>query len=150
MASCKIMQFPRTEADVHKFFTEELGPLLVRHWDEETARTGQPHGLDVPAFMAAWEQRGIMVIMAFDGDTPVGFMLVYVFRPLFLNSTVMQVERWYAAQDGVDKDMFDYLTAIVPAMGVSQIHAIACDSRLVPKGVSTDAADSYQMVRLAV
>ncbi|EET3989887.1 hypothetical protein ABL236_003809 [Escherichia coli] len=150
MASCKIMQYPKTADEMERFFTKVIGPLLVRHWAEEDQRTGQPHGLDVPAFLAAWEQRGVMVIMAFEGDTPVGFMFVYVFRPLFLAGTVMQVERWHAEHDGVDKEMFDYLSAIAPAMGINHIHAIACDARPVPEGIKTDAADSYQMVKLVV
>ena len=65
MAACKLMWCPKDPNELARFLTDDFGPLLAKHWDKETARTGVQHSLDVPAFMAAWEQRGIALVMAY-------------------------------------------------------------------------------------
>lgn len=148
MSSCKLVWCPKTGEEAGEFFTTQLGPMLEKHWVEETERTGIPHGLDVPSFLAAWEQKGILVIMAYESEVPVGFLIAYKFRPLFFLQTVLNVERWRAETPAVEKDMFDYLMTVVPVMGVDQVHAVEHEGQKVPDSIKTDTADSYSMTRL--
>ena len=148
MASCKLVWCPKTGEAAGEFFSTQLGPLLEKHWDIETARTGIPHGLDVPSFLAAWEQKGILLIMAYEADTPVGFLIAYKFRPLFFLNTVLNVERWYAGAPDVEAAMFEYLATVIPVMGVDQVHAVEHDGQRVPDCIKVVTADSYSMTRL--
>lgn len=150
MAACKLMWCPKEPDELARFLTDDLGPLLSEHWTEATARTGVAHGLDVPAFMAAWEQRGVALIMAYDGDKAVGFMPLYIFRPLFMMATVITVERWYAKSLQAEKSMFDYLSAVIPVLGVDQVHVAQHDGQHIPEGIQIDESDGYQMCRLKV
>jgi hypothetical protein len=148
MASCKLVWCPKTGEGAGEFFTSHIGPLLQKHWDAETERTGISHGLDVPSFLAAWEQKGILVIMAYEGETPVGFLIAYKFRPLFFLQTVLNVERWYAESPDIERQLFDYLLTVLPVMGIDQVHAVEHVGQTVPAHVKTDSADSYNMTRL--
>lgn len=148
--SCKLVWCPKTGEAAGEFFATQLGPLLERHWDKETTRTGIPHGLDVPSFLAAWEQKGILVIMAYNAETPVGFLIAYKFRPLFFLRTILNVERWYADTPEVEKDMFDYLVTVVPVMGVDQVHVVEHTGQGIPTGVEIIHGESYRMTRLGV
>jgi hypothetical protein len=150
MASCKLVWCPKTGEEAGEFFTSQIGPLLQKHWDTETTRTGIPHGLDVPSFLAAWEQKGILIVMAYDGTTPVGFLIAYKFRPLFFMKTVLNVERWFAEDVTVEDDMFSYLMTVVPVMGVDQVHVVEHEGQAVPVFLETDQKDTYTMTRLVV
>lgn len=150
MAACKLMWCPKDAEELAKFLTDDFGPLLKKHWDKELARTGFNHSLDVPAFMAAWEQRGIALIMAYDGDTATGFMPLYIFRPLFMAGTVINVERWYADTLEAEQAMFDYLTTIVPVIGADQVHVAQHSGQKIPANIAIDDSDNYQMCRLRV
>lgn len=150
MASCRLVWCPKDGEAAGAFFANEFGPLLQKYWERETERTGTPHGLDVPSFMAAWEQKGIILIMAYEGDTPVGFLLAYQYRPLFIMQTVLNVERWYAATEGVDAALFDFLLTVLPVMNIDHVHVVEHEGQAIPAHVSTDSTDSYQMTRLVV
>lgn len=150
MAACKLLWCPKDPDELARFLQDDLGPLLAEHWARETARTGCPHGLDVPAFMAAWEQRGIALIMAYDGDKAVGFMPLYIFRPLFMLGTVVTVERWHARTLEAETSMFDYLASVVPVLGVDQVHVAQHSGQQIPKHIQLDTNDDYQMIRLKV
>lgn len=150
MAACKLMWCPKDPNELARFLTDDFGPLLAKHWDKETARTGVQHSLDVPAFMAAWEQRGIALVMAYDGDKAAGFMPLYIFRPLFMLGTVVTVERWYAESPAVEKSMFDYLVSVVPVLGVDQVHVAQHDGQHIPDHIELDMSDDYRMSRLKV
>lgn len=150
MAACKLMWCPKDPEELAKFLTNDFGPLLAEHWDKETARTGVAHGLDVPAFMAAWEQRGIALIMAYDGDKAVGFMPLYIFRPLFMMVTAVTVERWYSQTLEAEQSMFDYLVSVLPVLGVDQVHVAQHAGQRIPANVPLDSTDQYQMCRLKV
>lgn len=150
MAACKLMWCPKDQEELARFLTNDLGPLLSAHWDKETARTGVSHGLDVPAFMAAWEQRGVALIMAYDGDKAVGFMPLYIFRPLFMMATVVTIERWHAQTLEAEKSMFDYLVTVLPVLGVDQVHVAQHSGQRIPANVPLDNSDHYQMCRLKV
>lgn len=148
--SCKLVWCPKTGEEAGEFFNTQLGPLLERHWDEETKRTGVPHGLDVPSFLAAWEQKGVLVIMAYKDETPVGFMIAYKFRPLFFMRTVLNVERWHATTTEAEKEMFDYLATVVPVMGVDQVHVVEHEGQKLPVGMKVITKDNYCMTRLEI
>lgn len=148
--ACKLMWCPKDPDELAKFLTEDFGPLLAEHWDKETARTGIAHGLDVPAFMAAWEQRGVALIMAYEGGRAVGFMPLYIFRPLFMITTAVTVERWHSKTPEAVQEMFDYLMSILPVLGVDQAHVAQHIEQKIPANIPVDNNDTYQMCRLKV
>lgn len=150
MAACKLVWCPKTPEETERFFTKDFGPLLQKHWDIETGRTGEPHGLDVPSFMAAWEQKGIVLIMAYEGEQAVGFMVAYQYRPLFFLRTVMNIERWYAETPEVERVMFEYLWTVLPVMNIDHVHAVEHEGQHVPDSIARNNADTYSMTRLKV
>lgn len=143
MAACKLLWCPKDLNELARFMDQDLRPLLESHLVRETERTGVTHSIDVPAFMAAWEQRGIALIMAYDGNTAVGFMPVYIYRPLWQSLTVGTVERWEARTTDVARDMFSYLQTIVPVIGLDQVHICEHDGQAIPAGVEMASGDDY-------
>lgn len=147
---CKIFWAPKDEAASTEFWTNHLGPLLEKHLAAEEARTGRVADLDVLAFMTLWEQRGMCVVMAYDGDTPVGFLIAFVFRPLFFHCVNMHVERWYGETPEVEKALFAFLTTSANLLGVEELHAAEQNGVPLPEGLDVDDADTYRMVRIKV
>lgn len=147
---CKIVWAPKDEAASTDFWTNHLGPLLEKHLAAEQERTGRAADLDVPAFMTIWEQRGMCVVMAYDGGTPVGFMIAFVFRPIFYRSVNMHVERWYAETPEVEKQLFSFLTTSANVLGVEELHVAEQKAAPLPEGLNVDESDTYRMVRIKV
>lgn len=150
MAACKLLWCPKDMNELSRFMDKDLRPLLESHLNRETERTGVTHVIDVPAFMAAWEQRGIALIMAYDGVDAVGFMPLYIYRPLWQALTVGTIERWEARTSDVAKDMFNYLNTIVPVIGLDQVHICEHAGQTIPDGISIDTDDDYQWRRIKV
>ena len=146
MVNCKIVWCPTNADELQRLLIDDLGPLLTAHWAIETKRTGVPHGLDVPAFMATWENKGIVLIMAYEGTEAIGFMMCYKFSPLFQRRSVLHLERWFCKDDATESAMFDYLTNIIPVIGVDQVTAVTHEGQKVPERVPH--TDGYSVVEL--
>lgn len=150
MIHCKIIQCPKTPAEAERFFKQEWGQLFDKHVAQETKRCGEAIGLDVPAFMAAWEQRGITFIMAYEDGKPVGFMVGFVYHPLFYPKSVMLIERWYTESHAVTEEIFKYLLQILPVMQLAQVHISEHPAQKIPSFVKTDDNDSYHLRRIVI
>lgn len=145
----KIVQCPKNPQEVGEFMETEFGPLLYEYLEREQHETGNPMQLDVAAFMAAWEQQGIKLIMAYDAENKaVGFMPCFVFRPLFMGGTFMVVERWFAKSEAIRDEMFKYLEQVVPILGLQQVHIADHPRHAAPTFLKYDDSDTYMMKRL--
>lgn len=147
MVSCKLIHCPKNAEDVKRFF-EEWTPLLAEHLEAETKRTGIVHDVDVMMLLAGWEAKGIVVIMAYENDKPVGFLIAHKFRPVFMpHVVVLNVERWQGS-DAATRSMFEYIKLIADNTEVDQLHAVDFDGRKVPDNVEVLDGDSYRFLRL--
>lgn len=150
MASCEIINCPKTEDAARKVWAEDFGPLLYEYLEREELRTGETHMVDVRGFMMAWEQNGIRVILARDKGEPCGFMITNTYMPLFNPFPVMIVDKWMSDNEETERDLFEYLDTIIKMTGITHVHVATHDGQRLPEWVNTVPSDSYLMKRLEV
>lgn len=148
MVACKLIHCPKTAEEVQTFF-EQWGALLAEHLEIETKRTGVIHDVDVMMLLAGWEAKGIIMIMAFEKDVPVGFLVAHKFRPVFMaRTTVLNIERWQAKTEEVTQAMFDYIKIIADNTEIDQLHAVDFVGRKIPDSTEIIEEDSYRFLRI--
>lgn len=156
MAGFKLVWQPETEEEVRIFFEKEFGPLLEKHLIQEMERTSIPHSMNIQAFMDGWRQKAVVLIMAYEGEKAVGFLVGYIFAPIFtMTQTCLNVERWFINDDTamekqrIEKDMLDYLKQCSQILGINHVSIALYEGRELPVDIKTVDKDSCRIVRLA-
>lgn len=128
--TAKIIHYPKDEAGIHEVFSNQIGPLLISHFEKETKRTGFTHGFSNPvAFFEAWQNQSILVVVGYDGDTPVGVLVAAGFTPYCLMRQRIVVDRWDARDDEVLSAMLGQVVSYAQITNAEELQI------LVPDGV---------------
>lgn len=119
-----VKNVPKDAAAMEKFVIDEFGPLIETYWDTYgKALYGKPIAFDMNTFVMAWVGGSVFLLMVYDEDgEAVGFMVGMKFRPIFYETHILQIERWYGPDEEVVDGMFDYVNKIVDIMGVHEVY----------------------------
>lgn len=123
--------------------TQVFAPLYTECWIKEksAALRGLPFDMNVGGFVNLWMSKALRVFIAYDGDTPCGYLTGMLFRPLTHNVIVFQVEDWYMKDGWSCRDLFDYVYSVVKFMGVDEIQV-----RHSPEEYYTPPSDVWKSV----
>lgn len=116
------MDMPKTTEQAVSFMQNQLMPLIDEYWDKRGKDIYEkPLRFNVMSFVQMWMLGGCVLVMAYDGDKPVGFLLGIRFTPILFKAAVVQTEVWYGVTDEVERGLFEYLSTITKFMDVEEI-----------------------------
>ena len=113
------------EAAVNKL-RDELLPLHAKAWAAKANNVGKPYDFNAVPFVQMWVDKALRVFMAYDGDTPVGYIVGLAYRPMTYAAQVFAVEDWYTPKYDVETALFDYMR--------SALRFIGCDEIVITQG----------------
>jgi hypothetical protein len=111
MTEYKLMQPTK---DVQRDITvmaDKLVPMFNEFWD---ARGRKEYGLDLwtinPVLLTdLWMNKALILILAQEGETPVGFLMGFRTISFFRRENAVQVEAYYGRTPEIEDGLIDYL-----------------------------------------
>jgi hypothetical protein len=96
------------------FLTGTFLPLLNEFWKSRGAEYYQAENWDMQAvdFTQLWMNKVLAIILAYDGDQPVGFILAAQVRPFLQARRRFQIEQWYGRSAEIEAGLFKHLGEI--------------------------------------
>ena len=105
--------------------TSIFAPLYTKSWmDKKAAVLGNPRfDMNVNAFAGMWLSKALRIFIAYEDNTPVGYLMGLAFRPLTHQSSVFHIEDWYAKHDSrvVLCGLFDFAQDALRFMGTDEL-----------------------------
>lgn len=114
---------------------KEFSGLYGKAWDKDKRGhyEGRKFDPNIPAIARMWLDKSLKIFMAYDRDTntPVGYLMGIVFRPLPYQANVFQIDDWF--HDGniaVGAALFDYAKQAMRFIGCDEIWITDFASRI--------------------
>ncbi|MBD5584550.1 MAG: hypothetical protein HDQ88_05665 [Clostridia bacterium] len=115
--------------------TKVFAPLYTQSWVKEKAAAHEdaPFDMNVGVFANMWFSKALKLIIAYDGEHPVGYLMGMVFRPLPYQAQVFQIEDWYAdGKQDVADGLFNYAREAAKFLGTDEIWVSHSEKELYP------------------
>lgn len=107
---------------VTKFFSEDLLPLITQYWNQRGKHIyNRELQLNLIALIQMWQIGGLLIIVAYDGDKPVGILLGVNFTPLWYGARVSQIEVCFGLTEAIERGLFDYLKQHLDFFNLTEI-----------------------------
>lgn len=143
----KFEECPKDAAEVSRLLGEVIFPLFKTYWDNEGRRF---YGKDDTEFefgernaialMRAWQGGLLNILLAYNNDVPVGFLLALHHVPLMYNAAILHIERCYAPNPTIKQGLYELLGQLIPILSPDEI--------IIPESDS-NAANGYLPVATA-
>lgn len=103
-----------------------IGNLYLKSWNEIKSKhyPGKTFSLNIQALALMWLKGQLKIFVAVDKKTneAIGFLSGVVYRPLYYEAQLFQVQDWYAAGDEeMEKALFDYTVKAVRILGCNEL-----------------------------
>lgn len=121
-------------------------PLLIESWDKHGKQFfNKPFIMNVGAFVAHWMERGLVMVIAYDGDEPVGILTGLRFTPMNFATRILQIDTCYGKTADVEKGLYNYIKELGPVLEYDEFWVSTDTCR--PEHVSMKEIARYEMVR---
>lgn len=92
-----------------KFFSEDFLPLMTQYWEQRGKSVFKKElQLNLLALIQMWQIGGLLIIIAYDGEKPVGVLLGVNFTPLWYDARICQIEVCYGITPQIEQGLFSY------------------------------------------
>lgn len=113
---------PKTTEDALTFMQHTLMPLIEEGWEKHGRQIyNEPLTFNVTSFVQMWMFGGLVVVAAYEGNQPVGYLFGIRFVPIPFKANVLQTEMWYGKTDEIEAGLFDYLLTIIKFMDIKEV-----------------------------
>jgi hypothetical protein len=107
-------ELPNDPAKVVEFLTSKFLPIFNEFWEKQGRKF---YGEDQPSFQHVnftemLLHKTLTLIMAYDEDQPVGFILAARIRPLVQAKRQFHIEAWYGRTPEIEAGLFDYVWGV--------------------------------------
>lgn len=118
-----VKRMPEQPEDLQKFIIDDFGPLLDKYWKTYGEELyGKPINFEMSTFIHGWLSQAAFLLIAYENEKAVGFVIGMKFRPIFYQAHILQLERWYADRDDVVTGMFEYINNILDILGTDEVY----------------------------
>lgn len=118
----KYIDPPREPNDAVVVMRDTLMPLIQEYWDTKGKSVyGRDLQFNVLTFIQMWSMGSMVVVIAYEDDKPVGFLLGVRFVPLMYDSVAVQTEVCYGKRAEIEQGLFQYLTTIIHFMNINEV-----------------------------
>ena len=119
---CKFIERPRTFEHGSDILEKALFPLINEYWEKEGRNIYKCDlAFNITAFINLWVTNGLVLLLAYEGDKPVGFLIGIKFTPMLYQRTVMQIETVYGQTDDARNALVAYLDQIQPVLSLDEL-----------------------------
>lgn len=120
--SYKFIDKPRTFDEGANCLEYEIYPLLQEFWElKGKGFYDKPLAFNAPAFVNLWVMNGLVLVLAYEDEKPVGILIGIKYNPMMFDATLLQVETLYGKKPEVEAGLMNYLASITPILGVDEI-----------------------------
>lgn len=118
----KYIEPPTTPEKSVTFVRDVLFPMLGEYWDSLGESVyNKKMAFNILTFIQMWSLGSLVVVVAYENSTPVGFLLGTRYVPLLYEAAVVQTELCYSARPEVKNGLYEYLTTVVGFMNVNEL-----------------------------
>lgn len=101
---------------------DAIVPLLARQWNDKGRDTyGLEMSVNLQQFMTLWVSGALTMVLAYDGDTPVGLFIGIPYRPMMFDRQVLMVENCWGATPEITKGLYKYVLDLLAVMNVDEL-----------------------------
>lgn len=105
--------------------TDKFAKIYTESWFAEKAaqHPGKQYNMNVNVFAHMWMQKALRIFLAYDNGQPCGYLIGMMFRPLTHQTTVFQVEDWYAKdkREDIVYGLYDYMQTAADFLSVDEL-----------------------------
>lgn len=119
----QIVSCPKEVDKAVALMRDEIDPLFFDFWEAK----GKPfykedYSLGIFAFTQMWNLKTIKLVVAYQDNKPVGFLLGISFSPiLFASRNIIQIEACYGDTSEIEKGLFDYFMTLTPILEIDEV-----------------------------
>lgn len=118
----KYIDPPKSPEKAVEFLKDTLMPLVQDYWDAEGKQYyNRDLYFSILSFIQIWNMGSMCIIIAYDKERPVGFLLGIKFTPLMYNTNALHTEVVYAPTPEIREGILNYLYTIVRFMDISEV-----------------------------
>lgn len=122
MIKCEYIDKPKDTDTAIAFLQETLMPMIFTYWQERGQNVYDKNfDFNILAFINMWMVGSIELIVAYEDDKPVGFLLGVRFTAMLFRENVVQLEAWYGEREEIERELFAYLERIAKFQDVGEI-----------------------------
>lgn len=109
-------------SDCAPIVATQILPLMQLYWKERGENVyKQPFMFNVEAFINQFWAGCFTIVVAYEEDTPVGFLLGIKFVPMCFRRNVIQIEEIYGPSPEIEKGMLEYLCNILKFQDLKEL-----------------------------
>lgn len=118
---CKYIDPPRQPEKAIAFFKDTFIPLVTKYWETKgKSFYGAPLALNLVPLAQTWLSGSLVMVLAYDDKTPIGFFCGVRFIPMLYNTVVLQGEVYYGPTPEIEQKIINYVGTIIKFMNVSE------------------------------
>lgn len=97
-------------------------PLLARQWNDRGRNTyGLEMSVNLQQFMTLWVSGALTMVLAYDGERPVGLFIGIAYRPMMFDRQVLMVENCWGVTPEITKGLYKYVLDLLAVMNVDEL-----------------------------
>lgn len=148
--SYKFIKRPEDVEKAGKLLTEQIMPLLAEYWEKRGKSFFHAEQVfRVDTFVNLWMVNGLVLIMAYDSEIPVGVFIGLKMTPMMFNRQVMQVETCYGKTPEAEQGLYDFLDSIMGILGIDELWVFT-DTNPEPRNSNWRKLTAAPVVRYGV
>lgn len=119
------LEKPKTAEDVAHLLGNEIIPIFKEYWDNCGEKFhGRPFGFDEQgslSFMRAWVSGAVLMVMAYEDDKPVGFIVMAKLLPLLYQSSILHIDSYYGRSPEILRGLFNFLKSVLGVLSPDEV-----------------------------
>lgn len=121
-------------------------PLLTENWKKYGAPYyGKPFLMNVGAFVTHWMERGLVMVLAYENDDPVGILTGLRFTPMSFATRVLQIDTCYGKTSEIEKALYNYIKDLGPVLEYDELWVTTDTCRI--DAIPMKKIASHELVR---
>jgi hypothetical protein len=136
---CELVDLSKSPEEIGNYLVKNYLPIFDEFWKVRGAKYYRAERWNpemAQGLYSLMHAKSMVLALAFDGLTPVGFVMGATIKPIIHNKAMLSIECWYGRSSEVEEALFNYLADGLAFMQVDQIAIPRYSSHAIPKAVS--------------
>lgn len=118
-----LVEPPENPEEAFKFYIDTLVPLMDKFWATIGKERFRAANWELPPldFVNLWKSRHCLIMIAYEGSVPVGFLFGMKLRPFIYSRQIIQVEPYFGITAEIEEGLIKYLFSVRKYLDVDDV-----------------------------